>query len=260
MGTILDKILERKKREVENAQKVVSIAELQDSEVFNREIYSFPDFINQRSGVIAEFKRRSPSKGLINGHVKIEDVVTGYESASASAISVLTDTRFFGGTLNDLRRARAVVNCPLLRKDFMIDPYQLFEAKAYGADIILLIAAGLELSKCNDLAAQAKELELNVFLEIHNEDELKYMSSDVDVIGINNRNLKTFEVDIENSKALFNQLPKDIPAVAESGISDHSLVTELRAHGFHGFLIGENFMRSGDPGKACESFIHDARL
>lgn len=255
MKTILDKIIDYKFQEVAETKKYYSIEKLKNDEHFQRECYDFPAFIKEKSGVIAEFKRKSPSKGLINKDVWLTDVVKGYENADASAISVLTDTIFFGGTSNDLKLAREVVNVPLLRKDFMVEEFQLVEAKAMGADVILLIAAALELSRCKDLAAFAKSIGLNVFLEIHGEEELAYINNHVDVVGINNRNLKTFTVDIEQSKRLSKQLPEDMVRVAESGISNPEVVKGFKEVGFEGFLIGEHFMRQENPQEACATFI-----
>ena len=256
MKNILDQIVKNKKVEIEKSKTLISIEKLKSYPHYNRTCLSFADAIKNRSGIIAEFKRQSPSKGVINRHVKVEDVVTAYEQAGVSAISVLTDTKFFGGTFNDLLRARDVIKIPILRKDFIVDTYQLHEAKAIGADVILLIAAILSHKECFELAAAAKAIGLNVFLEIHTEAELDHYNEFIDVIGINNRNLKTFEVDIENSIRLANALPKDIVKVAESGISSPEMLNEMKNEGFDGFLIGENFMKTENPGKSCAQFIN----
>lgn len=255
MKNILDKIVENKKLEIKKSKALISIQKLQTSPLFNRQCFSFAKAIKAKSGIIAEFKRKSPSKGVINRKVIVEEVVSGYQKAGVSAISVLTDTKFFGGTFNDLIRARSVVNVPILRKDFIIDNYQLYEAKAIGADVILLIAAILTPSECLELAKTAKELGLNVFLELHSQEELQHVNEYIDVIGINNRNLKTFEVDIENSIRLANSLPKNIIKVAESGISNPEVIAKMKKEGFEGFLIGENFMKSQNPGNSCKEFI-----
>ncbi|MEY5042733.1 MAG: Indole-3-glycerol phosphate synthase [Bacteroidota bacterium] len=255
MIDILNKIIATKKEEVAFNQKVKPLSSLQNSVHFNRTCYNFEEFIIQKSGVIAEFKRKSPSKGTINANVKVNEVVSAYQNAGASAISVLTDTNYFGGTLNDLLIARENLQIPLLRKDFMIDTYQITEAKAYGADIILLIAACLSVQQTQDLAAFAKSIGLNVFLEIHTEEELQHFNSNIDVVGINNRNLKTFKVDIENSIRLCQMLPNEKIKVAESGIHNPELVKQLKTQGFKGFLIGENFMKTENPGESCTNFI-----
>lgn len=258
--TILDTIIEHKKKEVNHSKKIISLQELKDQEHYQRTCYSFPEAIMNGTGIIAEFKRKSPSKGLINGKVKVDEVVRGYEKAGVSAISVLTDITFFGGTFNDVLRAREAVNIPILRKDFMVDEYQLHEAKAMGADVILLIASALSTDQCGELASAAKSLGLNVFLEIHNEAELAHFGQDIDVVGINNRDLKTFTIDIENSIRLAKNLPSEVPKVAESGISNTDTLLRMKKQGFNGFLIGENFMRSEDPGNSCEAFIKKAGI
>lgn len=258
--TILDLIIANKRKEVVENEQFRSREQLQDLPFFERTCLDFKESILAHSGIIAEFKRKSPSKGLINGEVQVDDVTTGYEKAGVSAISVLTDTKYFGGTFNDLLIARNSVQIPLLRKDFIIDGYQLYEAKALGADIILLIAAALTKEHCFQLAKEAKKLGLNVFLEIHDSNELQHVNEFVDVVGINNRNLKTFEVDIENSIRLCHQLPSHLLKVAESGINDPAIIKKMKAEGFNGFLIGESFMRSDNPGAACESYIKEAGL
>lgn len=255
MMNVLDIITANKSTEIAKSKQLISLEQLKDNELYNRQCISFSKAIQNKSGVIAEFKRKSPSKGLINGAVSVEEVVIGYENAGASAVSVLTDTRFFGGTINDVLRARAAIQLPILRKDFIVDAYQLHEAKAMGADVILLIAAALDKNHCAELAEEAKKLGLNVFLELHAENELEQVNPFVDVVGINNRNLKTFEVDIQNSIRLAHALPKDLVKVAESGISDPSTVKQLKNEGFEGFLIGENFMKTNNPGEACSTFI-----
>ena len=257
---ILDQIIENKKKEIILSKALISENQLKDSEFFDRKCHSFANAITTGSGLIAEFKRKSPSKGLINGSVNVQSVVKGYETAGASAISVLTDTKYFGGTFNDIVLARKTVNIPILRKDFIVDSYQLLEAKALGADVILLIASGLSTTSCAELASHAKDLGLNVFLELHDESELKYIDKNIDVIGINNRNLKTFEVDIENSIRLAKQLPKEMVKVAESGISNAEVVNRMKNEGFEGFLIGENFMKTDNPGESCSQFIETSSL
>ena len=207
------------------------------------------------SGIIAEFKRKSPSKGWLHPDAAIADVLPAYEKGGASACSVLTDSNFFGGSLGDLCKARSLVGLPLLRKDFIIDEYQLYQACIVGADAVLLIAAALRKEQCSMLAAKAHELKLEVLLEIHSEQELEYIEDNIDMVGVNNRNLGTFHTDVENSFRLAEKLPKEMLLVSESGISSPQTVRQLRAAGFRGFLIGENFMKTPQPGNALKEFI-----
>lgn len=253
---ILDKIIADKFREVELKKSLVPVSQLEQSALFERDAISLSESLKNGSGIIAEHKRRSPSKSTINQNLNVQDVAEGYEKAGASGISVLTDGKYFGGSLEDLLYARASVNIPILRKEFMIDEYQLFEAKAYGADAILLIAAVLSKDELNYLADSAKKLGLDVLLEVHNEEELqKSLEVNADMIGVNNRNLKTFEVDIENSKKLSAMIPDRFVKVSESGISNPEAISDLKNYGYEGFLIGENFMKTDDPGSAAKSFI-----
>ena len=220
--------------------------------------YVLRDFIldPKRTGIIAEFKRQSPSKGIINDRLSVEEVTNGYAAAGASALSVLTDRSFFGGKDEDLLAARQVNKLPLLRKDFMLDEYQIIEAKAMGADIILLIAAILTPAEVRKLAKCAKDLGLNVLLEVHNREELdRSICEDLDAIGVNNRNLGDFSVSVQHSYDLVNHIPSRFLKISESGISDPKTIKELRAAGFDGFLIGENFMKETDPGKAMKEFV-----
>lgn len=256
--TILDKIVNKKIEEVNVAKSHASLEELRDNELFHRTCYSLKESIMHadRNGVIAEFKRASPSKGLINGRSTVEEVVKGYQEAGASAVSVLTDPSFFQGSLQDLIQARLSLEIPLLRKEFIIDTYQIQEAKAYGADIILLIAACLEPNQVKDYAAFAQTLGLSVLLEVHNLEELEAnIDPHIDAIGVNNRNLKDFTVSLDHSYNLVNQIPSDFIKVSESGISDPATINQLRKAGFQGFLIGENFMKSPSPQKAIEDFV-----
>src|SRR5690606_11087089 len=232
--TILDKIAEKKKQEVAEAKAQVSLAELEQYPLFKRTCYSLKDSIlaPQKTGIIAEYKRASPSKGLINGTSGVAEVVKGYQDAGASAISVLTDPDFFQGSLADLSAAREVLHIPLLRKEFIVDPYQIAEAKAYGADIILLIAACLDSSEIKNLADYAKSLGLNILLEVHNEEELNRSIFDsIDAIGLNNRNLNDFVVDLNHSYNLVEKIPYRFIKVSESGISDPNTINELKKAG-----------------------------
>lgn len=256
--TILDKIIDRKKEEVAIAKSKVSAAELEAYPLFSRTCYRLRDFIadGELTGIIAEYKRASPSKGVINGNVTVQEVVQGYQAAGASAVSVLTDADFFQGSLADLTAAREVLQIPLLRKEFIIDPYQITEAKAYGADIILLIAACLDADAIQSLSAYAKSLGLSVLLEVHNAEELNRSLFDtIDAIGVNNRNLKDFSVSLDHSYELAAQIPDSYIKVSESGISDPATIRELQKVGYTGFLIGENFMRTDDPAKSIKEFV-----
>jgi len=256
--TILDKIVEKKKIEVAEAKAKVSLSELEQYPLFKRDCYSLKDSIlhPERTGIIAEFKRASPSKGLINGTSTVQDIVKGYQDAGASAISVLTDPDFFQGSLDDITAARAVLEIPLLRKEFIVDHYQIAEAKAYGADIILLIAACLTPEEIKNFSTYAKSLGLNVLLEVHNEEELTANLFDtIDAIGVNNRNLKDFSVSLEHSYDLVNKIPNTYIKVSESGISDPQTIKDLKSKGFHSFLIGENFMKTSNPTEAIQDFV-----
>ena len=251
---ILEKIVARKKVEVELSKKVKSIADLEKEELFNRTSASLSDTLRNASAplIISEFKRKSPSKGIINGDVLPEIVTANYVSAGAAALSVLTDIDFFGGSFDDFLRARkANPNIPMLRKDFIVDEYQLFEAKSIGADIILLIAACLEPSEIKSLSQKAHDLGLEVLLEVHNSEELAQSLCDtVDIVGVNNRNLKTFETSIQTSIELSAQIPDSFVKISESGLSDAETIFELFAYGYKGFLIGETFMKTDNPGAA----------
>lgn len=252
--TILDKIIERKKEEIAVSKAAVSIDQLKSSEFFERKGFSLKESIKNKNGIIAEFKRQSPSKGIINNSVQPLDVTSAYENFGASGISILTDTDFFGGSFEDILNVRRNINIPILRKDFMIDEYQFYEAKSMGADVILLIASCLSPSQVQEFTELAHELNLEVLLEIHTEEELKHFTSTIDLVGINNRNLKDFKVDLQHSVQLKDQLPKDTLSVAESGIYSLEDFTYLKEKGFDGFLMGEYFMKNPNPAKAFEEF------
>ncbi|MDB5002170.1 MAG: indole-3-glycerol phosphate synthase [Mucilaginibacter sp.] len=255
---ILDKIVLNKKAEVELAKKDTTTKELEASALFNRPTYSFKEFLLDpaRTGIIAEFKRRSPSKGIINDKAGVEAVTTAYAAAGASALSVLTDVDFFMGTKMDLFKARQANIIPVLRKDFMIDEFQVIEAKSLGADIILLIAAILTPKEIDKLASLAKSLGLNVLLEVHNLEELqRSINPNLDAIGVNNRNLADFTVSVETSYQLAEHIPAEFMKISESAISDTETIKGLKKAGFNGFLIGENFMKQADPGLAMREFV-----
>ncbi len=257
MTNILDKIIANKRLEVERHKKDTSINELEKRLSTITTPASFKEAIkNSRTGIIAEFKRRSPSRDWIFKDAKIEDVIPLYSQNGASAISVLTDMDFFGGELADLELAGSLTKTPLLRKDFVVDEYQLYQAKISGASAILLIASALTIDETKQLAKKAKELNLDVLLEIHNKQELHHINDKVDVVGVNNRNLGTFVTDIQISFDLANKIPDDFIKISESGISQPQTVIDLQQAGYKGFLMGENFMKTSNPGKALEDFIN----
>ena len=259
---ILDKIVARKKEEVSRRKELYPLKLLEKSIFYQTPPVSLRKYLLRpdKSGVIAEFKRRSPSRGDINPYAGVERVSIGYMQSGASALSVLTDTHFFGGKNQDLTTARKFNFCPILRKDFIIDEYQVHEARSIGADVILLIAACLEKKALHKLAKVARELDLEVLMEIHERSELDKYCEEVDIIGVNNRNLKDFSVNIDASKALLPLIPEDVVPITESGISDPATVVDLKNAGFKGFLIGEHFMSSPDPAKTCREFIQKIQL
>ena len=257
--TILEKIIETKKKELDIVKKTISIEELKKLSDFERKSISLVDRLkNSSHGIIAEHKRKSPSKSIINNSISINEIIIGYHNANVCGISVLTDKEYFGGSLNDLRNARKLTNIPILRKEFIIDEYQIIEAKANGADVILLIAACLEKDKIKSLSSLAKEIGLEVLIEVHDENELKKCLIDtIDIIGVNNRNLKTFEVDINTSIKLSNMIPENYLTISESGISNYDEIIKLRKNGFKGFLIGELFMKNNNPAKEVLNLIQN---
>ena len=254
---ILDKIIFDKRNEVALKKSIIPISQLENSALFGCRTISLSKILrNSNSGIIAEHKRRSPSKSEINYSFSVEEVVKGYQNAGVCGISVLTDGKYFGGSLDDLLLARASVSIPLLRKEFIIDEYQILEAKAHGADLILLIAAVLTPTEIKNLSEFAQSLGLEVLLEVHNLEELqKSIMPTLDMIGVNNRNLKTFEVSLDFSKELASEIPDEFVKVSESGISSIEAINELKTYGYKGFLIGENFMKTDNPGKAASDFI-----
>lgn len=254
---ILDKIINDKKREVALKKQLISVGQLENTVLFGSRTHSMSKNLrNNQVGIIAEHKRRSPSKSVISNDFSVEEVVIGYQNAGVSGISVLTDGKYFGGSLDDLILAKAAVKIPLLRKEFIIEEYQILEAKAHGADVILLIAAVLTRIEIKQLSEFAHSLGLEVLLEIHNKEELdKVIMPSLDMIGVNNRNLKTFEVNLDYSKELANLIPDEFVKVSESGISNPKDIIELQSFGYQGFLIGENFMKTKNPGQAAHEFI-----
>lgn len=253
---ILDTIIAFKKSEIEIRKEERSMASLEKTNLFSRQTLSLNKRLldETKTGIIAEFKRKSPSRGIINVTADVVSVTSAYANNGASGLSVLTDEHFFGGSSEDLIKAR-VNEIPILRKDFIIDEYQLVEAKSIGADVILLIAACLSPLEVKNLAGFAKNLGLEVLLEIHNEEELEHICDEADMIGVNNRNLKTFEVNINTSLQLINKIPTGKPAIAESGITNVETIVTLKKAGFKGVLIGETFMKEADPTIAFADFV-----
>ena len=271
---ILSEITDHKRIEVELQKQAVSPEQLREQVRDLMENSPAPRRSMKRAlasspaGIIAEFKRRSPSKGWIYETAKAEEIPAAYETAGASALSILTDEKFFGGSLRDISTARPLVDIPILRKDFIIDEYQLLQARIVGADAVLLIAACLTQKECTTLTTQAHALGLEVLLEIHNPSELPYINKEVDMLGVNNRNLGTFVTDVKNSFRIARQLQQAIGSkkgasdvrnmpilVSESGISHPETIRSLRAAGFRGFLIGEAFMKTDRPGDTLKDFI-----
>lgn len=258
--TILDKITAQKAIEVAAAKAEISIQDLEKSEFFTRKTNSLVASLSavNSTGIIAEHKRKSPSKGIINDQLSVEEVTQGYAQAGAAGLSVLTDTDFFGGNKEDLQKARiANPSTPILRKDFMIDEYQVYEAKAWGADVILLIAACLSPEQIKDLSQKAHELGLEVLLEIHDQEELDRSSLEyVDIVGVNNRNLKNFaENNVNASLVLAEKIPANVIKISESCISEPETINLLKSVGYKGFLIGETFMKDASPGTKLGEFI-----
>lgn len=258
MKDILQEIVATKRAEIDRRKRETDLQALyRQAETPRTTRHSLREALRSSStGIISEFKRRSPSKGWINRDADVQSVVRAYQQAGATALSVLTDTPYFGGTDDDLRAARQACSLPILRKDFTIDEFQLVESRVLGADAVLLIAAALTREQCRRFAEIAHQLELEVLLEIHDQSELDYYSEYVDVLGVNNRNLGSFHTDVANSFRLIEQMPQEATPISESGISNPDTVKELRAIGFKGFLIGENFMKTEAPGDSLKSFIN----
>lgn len=258
MKTILDDIIANKKQEIRLKKQVVPAAQFEKMALFERQTVSMSHSIKEGSGIIAEFKRRSPSKSVINMNARVQNVTLGYQEAGVSGISVLTDNKFFGGSLDDLLLARASVKIPLLRKDFIIHEYQIIEAKANGADCILLIAAALRGQELKTLSKFAQSLDLEVLLEVHNKKELeKSLLPSVNLIGVNNRNLKTFKTDVHTSIELSEHIPNEFIKVSESGISSPETIKNLKNYGYQGFLVGEHLMKTSSPFDNTRRFIQD---
>ena len=259
--TILDEIVAQKRIEVAQRKAATPIATLEQMPNFRREVLSARDAIQdfRSTGIIAEFKRKSPSRGIINDQADVALTTQGYVTAGAAVLSVLTDEPFFGGTPADLQAAReANPGTPILRKDFIIDRYQLIEAKAWGADVVLLIAACLTPEEVTELSLQAHDLSLQVLLEVHDGDELdRSLNVNVDLVGVNNRNLKTFTTSVDTSLELVERIPDTFAKITESGLHDAETMMTLFRAGFDGFLIGEAFMKTTDPAAALQTLVTD---
>jgi indole-3-glycerol phosphate synthase len=258
MKDILEEIVLERKKIVQQLKNILPVEAWEMMPLFEKECISLKQSLerNAGTGIIAEFKRASPSKGIINDNADVFDVVLDYELNGASAVSILTEPIFFRGNNDDILNVARSITIPILRKDFIIDSYQIFESKAIGADIILLIAACLSPKEVKTLATTAKQIGLEVLLELHDESELGHICREVDLVGVNNRNLKNFEVDLEHSVRMAEKIGSSFVKIAESGINDIKNIRYLEQYGFKGFLIGEHFMKQEDPGKAFKEFTY----
>jgi indole-3-glycerol phosphate synthase len=255
--SVLDQIIARKYQKVEERKSFHPAALLEKSSFFGEKTLSLKEHLLKEGslGIISEFKRKSPSAGLINGTAKASDVCRDYILAGASAVSVLTDSEFFGGSSEDLTEVRNKIQCPVLRKDFIVDEYQIIESKSIGADAILLIAEVHDRKKLSQLHRIAKSLGLEVLFEVHDKANISRIPGDAEIIGINSRNLASFEVNLDHLELIVSLLPENTIKVAESGIKSVSDYMSLRNKGFNAFLMGEYFMKTADPGKTCREFI-----
>lgn len=259
---ILEKILANKRLEIEQQKAKVPTKDLEKLPSIVRECTSLRKALerNGSSGIIAEFKRRSPSKGIISENAISKEVCSSYQAAEASALSILTDEIFFGGHIRDIQQTRQFVELPIIRKEFIIDEYQVLESKAIGADAILLIAAAISVEEFRTLSNLARSLGLEVLLEVHSKQELvKYLNESFDCIGVNNRNLKSFDVSQSIAMELAEMLPKNVVKVAESGLTSANDILALRKFGYNGFLIGEYFMKDPSPGERCAALIEELK-
>lgn len=270
MKDILQTIVAYKREEIRQRKEAMPLPALRErvETQEKRKSYSMRQALETSpTGIIAEFKRKSPSKGWLHPDAKVDEVLPAYAKNGASACSILTDAPFFGGTPADLREARRQVDLPLLRKDFLLDEYQLYEARLFGTDAVLLIASILSPAECRSLAEKAHALKLETLLEIHREEELAYLNPEIDMLGVNNRNLGTFHTDIANAKDIIPAIHSYLDRVrltpliiAESGIREPSSVKQLRDIGYRGFLIGETFMKEESPGMALGKFVQKMNL
>lgn len=250
--TILDQIISDTREELSRRKRDVQVSRLQGARYFSRSTINFADALKSgRPSIIAEVKKASPSKGIIREEFDPAGIASAYEDSGAAAVSVLTEPLHFKGSLDDLASVRAVVDLPLLRKDFIVDPYQLFEARANGADAVLLIAAVLDRFHLHDLVQASRELGLASLVEVYDTSELDRIDFDeVSILGVNNRDLRSFEVDVDHSVRVFEHVPREIVRVSESGLSSAEQLAHLSAHGIDAVLIGETFLRSDKPGDA----------
>jgi|TARA_A100001011_G_C14309731_1_gene844931 indole-3-glycerol phosphate synthase len=256
---ILDKIVRDKKLEVDRLSSNSSIKELENSSLFSRQCISLKDSIlKSPGGIICEFKRRSPSNNNINYKSNISEVIQGYQKAGAAGLSILTNKQYFDGDIQDILEIRDIASIPILRKEFIISEYQIIEAKSIGSDAILLIASILSKEEIKNYSSLAKDIGLEVLFEIHDAEELEKLSGEnIDIIGVNNRNLDTLEIDLQNSVDLYNKIPNSFVKISESGISEVESILMLREVGYQGFLIGENFMKTDDPFESAYNFIKE---
>lgn len=253
----LENILRNKREEVALKKQFFNKKNWEDFPFFFRKCFSLKqNLLSLPIGIIAEFKRKSPSKGWLNQEANLLEVTTGYQQAGAAGISILTDADFFGGSVEDVIAVRDKISCPILRKDFVVDEFQIYEAKAIGADIVLLIAAALTIHQVKNFARLGHQLGLEVLLEVHNKEELNCLNEYVDIVGVNNRNLHTFEVNTNLSLELANLIPSTFTKISESGISEIQTIKILKQAGYQGFLIGEHFIKEKDPADALRQFIN----
>ena len=257
---ILDKITAYKRDEVKVRKILNPVSNLEKSDFFKCRMPSFFEALAMADpSIIGEFKRKSPSKGAINITADLEQVARGYQDAGAAAMSVLTDEEFFGGKDSDLMNVAEFLKIPLLRKDFIVDEYQVIESKSIGAAAILLIASVLSKKEVADFSGLALNLGLDVLFEVHDIEDLDKLNQNIKIVGVNNRNLKTFDISLDNSIDLFHHLPQNCLKVAESGFQTFKDVKQLFTKGYDAFLIGEKFMRSEDPGITATIFINNLK-
>jgi indole-3-glycerol phosphate synthase len=259
--TILEKIVIAKRRETEKRKETIPVSKLEQSIHFKAVTFSLEESLRGKEGfgIIAEFKKQSPSRGIINPEADPREVCSRYISSGASAVSILTDSEFFGGSTEDLINTRKLISAPVLRKDFIIDEYQIIESKSIGADVILLIADILNKEEMKSFSSLAASLGLEVLFEIHDESGIDKLPSGARLVGVNSRNLGNFSIDMDILKRTINKLPTDAVKIAESGIDSAETLINLKNEGFRGFLIGELFMRNADPGQASEDFIDNIK-
>ncbi len=256
---VLEQIVGNKRKEIETAKARISLEQLKAGLYFDRPCLSLAKSLHERAGIIAEFKRKSPSKGVIRQSASVMEITRSYALHGASACSILTDHDFFAGSLQDILDARPGLEVPVLRKEFILDPYQVYEAKYAGADLVLLIAECLSGDQVRDLSRLAHDLGMEVLLEMHDESELDKWIPGIDLLGINNRDLKTFHTGIEKSLFMAEGLPTEPVWVSESGLKGAAELLELSKVGYRGFLIGETFMKAGDPGALCGAFVNSLK-